>query len=331
MMTDLGPTTEQIESMRQNVMTRVAERSASHGRKRQPRRARGHRVGLIAIGAGTIAAALIVTGVIMPGGTGGATAEAAEFLDTAAAATIQTSDPVVGPGQYLRISTNAVYGAYAGSNASGQPLAWLNPTTGVLYIPADRSAEWVWERHDLRPTTFFGNSKAFALKMFEQTKDDPDLNGILRAKGGAFYNSPPQDYKMDKMPRDPGALRDYFYNTYAGGSASIDEDVWVRITDILRTGEVPADLRAALYKAMALVPGVAIIESEATLDGRKGVALGRTEPARGSISREEVIIDPSTGLVIGERSVALVTQGDIPAGTTTGWTSVATSVVDVAP
>ena len=51
---------------------------------------------------------------------------------------------------------------------------------------------------------------------------------------------------MDQMPRDPAALRGHFYDAYTGGSASIDEDVWVRIADLLRTGEVPADLRAAL-------------------------------------------------------------------------------------
>ncbi|MBT2514617.1 hypothetical protein [Arthrobacter sp. ISL-30] len=47
-----------------------------------------------------------------------ATAEAAEVLNNAAAATIQTSDPVVGPGQYLRVETKAVH-ASSVSRADG--------------------------------------------------------------------------------------------------------------------------------------------------------------------------------------------------------------------
>jgi hypothetical protein len=59
--------------------------------------------------------------------------------------------------------------------------------------------------------------------------------------------------------------------------------------------------------------------------------VGYTEPARGSIWREEIIIDPSTGLVIGDREVTLNDYADIPAGTTLSWSTVHTSVVDDAP
>jgi RNA polymerase sigma-70 factor (ECF subfamily) len=49
------------------------------------------------------------------------------------------------------------------------------------------------------------------------------------------------------------------------------------IGDLLRTGLVPADLRASLYKAAALIPGVTITDTQATLDGRTGIATGRVE------------------------------------------------------
>jgi len=174
------------------------------------------------------------------------------------------------------------------------------------------------------------------MKAFEEDQRSPEREGILRARGGAFYESlapgqkVAQEYEVEKIPRDPGALRDYFYNSYVGGSLSIDENVWKRMTELLSTGGIPADLRAALYKVMALVPGVKIIDSEANLDGRTGVALGRTDAARPSTSLE-VIIDPNTGLLIGERHVSLLKDGVVPAGTTTSWTSVETNVVDFAP
>jgi hypothetical protein len=355
MMTDLGPTAEQIEAMRRTVMEQVEKRPISGERHRRPRpvkalpvkalpvnarRVKARRVGLVALGAGLVAAALVVTSVIMPGGTKvGTPANAAEFLNTAAVTTLQTSDPVPGPGQYLKISTTAQYlVTSSGSLESTTSKAWLAPSTTDVYIPADRSAQWVRERHTSPPTTFFGDSQELAMRDFKQSLRNPQGAGITRAKGGAFDGQVlapgqkvvAQEYDVEKLPRDPKALHDYFYNSYSGGSLSVDENVWKRMTDVLHTGGIPADLRAALYKAMALVPGVVIIDSAASLNGHSGVALGRTDPARPSINLE-VIIDPSTGLLIGERTISVLKDGAIPAGTTIGWTSVESSVVDNAP
>ena len=332
MTTNLGPTPEQVAAIRNAVMKRMTSQDSPAPRISKSHRARGRRFGLVTVGLGAMVTALIVTGVILPSGnTGGATAQAAEFLDTAAITTIETSDPEIGPGQYLRISTNRASGTTDGSRET--PM-YLYLTTDVLYIPEDRSTVWVWERRTLPVTVSFGDAGKAAAERSNTSSGwkDPDLEGVLRAEAGAFYGgSARTELSFDKLPRDPEALRDEFYKTYIGGSSSIDEDVWVRITDLLRTGEVPADLRAALYRTIALVPGVSITEDEATLDGRTGVALGRTEPARGSQEREEIIIDPTTGLLIGERRVTLVKQEDIPAGTTVGWSTVHISVVDVAP
>jgi hypothetical protein len=119
---------------------------------------------------------IVVADVVRPSGPG-ATAEAAEILNNAAAATIQTSDPVVGPGQYLKIDTTT--SSTSGRRAPGSPL-----------------------------------------------------------KAEAF----------------------------------------VTIADGLRTGVVPADLRAALYKAAALIPGVTVGDRQATVDGRTGSPLASPLP-----------------------------------------------------
>ena len=103
----------------------------------------------------------------------------------------------------------------------------------------------------------------------------------------------------------------------------------VYIADLLRTGLIPADLRAALYKAAALIPGVTVTDNQATLRGQTGVAIGRVEDV--SHMRQDIIIDPLTGQLIGERSVLTEGTGDIPAGTVAGWTTIRTRVVDSAP
>lgn len=101
------------------------------------------------------------------------------------------------------------------------------------------------------------------------------------------------------------------------------------ITDGLRTGAVPADLRAAMYKAAALIPGVVLGDRQATVDGRTGTAIGLPNPE--GTSRHDLIIDPISGLVIREQYVLLVDFPGSPAGTVSGWTAIITSVVDEAP
>ena len=323
MNTDLGPTQEQITTMREQVMTRIAPQPAASAQQhvRAPRSTR-RRFGLVAIGAGAMVATLIVTGVLVPSGTGGgATAAAAEVLTRAAKVTITTSDPVVGPGQFLKINTSAVYAT------TGQGVLWLAPSTYVVYSPHNPDDEWVLERHTLKPTTFFGEgAEAAAMAEWALTEGEETTNGIFRENGGSRWT---RVEETATMPRDAQKLYDYLYATYQGGSNSPDENAWVRITDLLRTGTVPADLRAALYGAAVLISGVEVVDDSATLNGRTGVALGRVEPSRDA--RQDIIVDPDTGELIGEREVLTADRGAVPAGTAIASTTVETSVVSAAP
>ncbi|WP_123704035.1 hypothetical protein [Rathayibacter sp. PhB127] len=88
-------------------------------------------------------------------------------------------------------------------------------------------------------------------------------------------------------------------------------------------------MRASLYQAAALIPGVEFIEDQATLDGRTGTAIGRVET--NANFRQDIIIDPDTGLFIGERTTQLTAEDGIPADTITGWSAVTTTVVPDAP
>ncbi|MGO4807188.1 hypothetical protein AB4089_18930 [Arthrobacter sp. 2MCAF15] len=71
------------------------------------------------------------------------------------------------------------------------------------------------------------------------------------------------------------------------------------------------------------------MDKQATIDGRTDIAIGIPSPDGGS--RQETIIDPTTGLMIGERNVMLKDYPGFPAGTVTTWTSVRTAVVNTAP
>ena len=131
------------------------------------------------------------------------------------------------------------------------------------------------------------------------------------------------------MPRDGEALYDHFNSGYQGGSASRDENNFVRITDVLRMGFFPADLRAGLYNALALIPGVTASE-QAKFDGKVGMAIGRAEPLRAG-QRSEMIIDPETGLVIGERTIMTYAAFGFGSNEVIGHTAIDYRIVDSAP
>ena len=294
---------------------------------RRPRR-RGVKIaGLSALSAGVLTIALVATNVVgFAGWRGGAEPAAAEALHSAALATIKSSDPVVAPGQYLQVATSAVYSA-TGTIDSDRRASYLFIVKEELYLPADRNDDWVWVRHpsDIYQT-FGADSEEFAEASSNQRREVKDE--LLQAPAGEFYGGEASSGygDLDGLPRDPAQLLNQIYVNTVGQGQSPDDAALVFIADRLSAGVVPADLRAAFYNAAALIPGVTITENQATLDGRTGVAIGREEG-----ERQEIIIDPETGMYIGERRVTLSGFDGIPAGTVVSWSAVTTSVVDAAP
>lgn len=252
-----------------------------------------------------------------------ATAEAVEALNGAAHQTISTSDPVLGAGQYLKIDTRAVY-ADEGESGAGR-LYWLESQDRQLYVPADRSGAWVMNFEAVRPVTYFGEGTEAAVNEIEaRTPKGRTERGELRQ-----VDAPWSDEELAALPRDPGKLLATIRDQTQGTGNSADDQAMVWISDRLRVGIIPADLRAALYRAAALIPGVTLVDRQATLDGRTGIAIGRVD--RSDNTRHEIIVDPGNGQFIGERVVDLDGYGTIPPGTATAWTAVKTSVVDTAP
>ena len=293
------------------------------------------RLVLASAAAALLVGGIVVADVVRPGGPG-ATAEAAEVLNEAADAAIRYSDPVVGPGQYLRIETAEL--TWSGMQApDGRDMSWQATVRDQLYVPADKAGEWVWNRGERVPVeSSTAEEKAAAEEMAGLLQGSPHPTvGIVRAPGGAFYGGPaPMAVigtpigEADTLPRDPRELLDLIYERTKGKGKSAELEAFVTIADGLRTGAVPADLRAAMYRAAALIPGVTVNDRQATVDGRTGVAIGLPFE---DTSRHDIIIDPATGLVIGEQHVLLKDFPDARAGTVSEWTSVKTSVVDSAP
>lgn len=311
---------------------RLLQRMGSCGKKSVRRPTKSLRITLASAATLGLVAVLVGGNVIgLAGWRGAASAQASEVLNHAAELVITTADPVVGPGQYLKVeSTNLWLFSYDVQGTPTEFVQWMDTEKMSLYVPADRDQEWVWDRSGRIPTTFFGEkSKEVAL---QYAKENGDTSEHLRAKNGEFYGSPgsyPTGKELTAYPRDPRMLLNSIYLKTMGAGQSVDGEALVYIADLLRTGLVPADLRAALYKAAAMIPGVVVTDSQATLDGQVGISIGRVETE--SKMRQDIIIDPETGQLIGERQVTVEPMGTIPAGTPTTWTTIRTTVVDSAP
>jgi hypothetical protein len=301
--------------------------------KTKARRRTTWTLGLTGVAA-ALTVGLVVSDVVgIAGLRPGSSAAAAEVLNSAAQATIATSDPVIGPGQYLSINTDGVYSGTLGK-ADGTSVTFLSSNSDTLFVPGDSTRNWVWDRSARKPVKFFGNltgeeeAAAWRNLVAEGFLADPEF---LDAPNGAFYGSDAVDTpeSLAKLPRDPRILLNHIYRINIGAGRSIDGEAFVIIADLLRTGLATADLRAALYKAAVMIPGVTVTEQLVSMDGRSGIAIGRTEDV--DHTRQDIIIDPANGLVIGEREVLLKATGGFPAGTNLSSTVVTTTVVDSVP
>lgn len=303
----------------------------THARTRVHRRA-GWAFASVGVAA-AFAIGLVATNVTVFGGTQhGASAQAAELLTAAADTTIHTIDPVVGPNQYLRIDTKGTSGEMTSDATGTNVVGYLVKTSSSLFIPKSAQTNWVFLRS--LPVTFqtFGAaSEAYATKSQAAMFAEHGTTGeYFLGLDGNFQGRP--DYtpaSLHALPRDPKALLDHFYAMNPGSGNSNDGKTFNLIVDVLTTGFVPADLRAALYRAATQIPGVNVTEKDVTMDGRTGISIGRTENK--TSVRHDIIIDPTDGLVIGQRTIFLTGDSGYPAGTAVGSTSVTTTVVDTAP
>lgn len=271
---------------------------AGSGKPKRPRRKGRVVFALAAVGVG-----LMVLGQI---NVTAQSAHAAGLLRASAEQAKNFTDPTPGAGQYLLVSTHANW------MVSGQDFdSYMEQQIIDVYVPAEAKKDWVLDRD-------WGGQEP---------------REVIHAADRKFYESRWVSHEfpdLDALPREGKALYKFIDDRYTGGSASRAEDNFGRITDLLLTGLVPADLRAALYESLALVPGVTSKENQKNFDGKSGTAIGRTELLRGG-ERAEIIIDPDTGLVIGERNIMTIAAFGFGLNEVMGHTAIDYKIVDSAP
>lgn len=324
----LLPSDDEFERIKQSVLLAIEllpEPSAHqpHSRPRS-RRPRSNRRTLAAAGATAAVLTVALVAVSLWAPRGAATAEAAEVLTRAAATATTTVDPVVGAKQFLRVREQTKsLGMYDTS-------ATLDGQTRVLYVPGNKDASWYFTVSFHRPSQILGNRNDKSLTEYLKTFpfDEPRKYKGSDGKFGAKYIFP-TDATYVNLSRNPDELLRQVRAMPGSESISSDERAFRAISDALKTGLVPADLRAAMYEAVAKIPSVFLSDGVANLDGRRGAAISFREGDGYAV--EQLIIDRSNGEFIGVREVTCGKDGIIPAGTVVDSSAVTRTVINAVP
>ncbi|MDQ2851048.1 MAG: hypothetical protein M3Y49_09990 [Actinomycetota bacterium] len=143
----------------------------------------------------------------------------------------------------------------------------------------------------------------------------PDFLAALRRDPDLLLQRLRADSPSHPVPRPRRLPR---YPVYNGA--------WKYALDALRCALVPADVRAALYRALQLLPDVRVVDTATNLDGAAAIAL----VLEVSPVRHELLVDPGNGRYLGARETVRAWNPDfrVRPGTIIRDTAVRTTVVD---
>ncbi|MCH6229798.1 hypothetical protein MK786_03500 [Microbacterium sp. CFH 31415] len=263
---------------------------------------------------------------------------AQEVLEGAAALAVESAGSVMAEGRYLRIEhTIAQLVLYApdapaspyNANRESATAAWVSTGTWVQYIPSERSGEWVRvfePEHEIAAR--FGAATDQLIAEWDQ-KSGVDEQIVQRVQGGIVesYEGEPtlgSDAYYAQMPQDPAALLEWNRQRVgASEGTAVDAAVVIVLIQDLELNAAPPALRAAMFRALALVPGAEIVAADQATS-----TIAYTYPGD---RREMLTIDTATGLVTSRSTTLGAGVGVVPGSVPDFTYRTTISVVDEAP
>jgi hypothetical protein len=125
---------------------------------------------------------------------------------------------------------------------------------------------------------------------------------------------------LETLPTDADAMYDWLHEVASEYDGETEQAMFVLAADLMRQSIVPPEQGAALFRAVARIPGVTVIEDAVDAAGRHGVAIAREDPT--NPTRDEWIFDRKTFQFLGERRVVTEEGGDAEVGTVLSNTAV---------
>jgi RNA polymerase sigma-70 factor (ECF subfamily) len=244
-----------------------------------------------AIAAAAVAVAVILLTVFGLGGSPAGPTPAAAAVLNRLARLIAAQPLTPQPGQYLYVESRSEYPAFGGNCET------LAVDHRQIWIGTDGSGL-------IRETT--------GPEHFSSAADQAtclQANPKMQLRSGGISNDwfAPQCLELgptndwSSLSSDPQALLQQM-RQIDGGPSTPGED-FVHVGDFLRETDAPPAVRATLYQAAALIPGIQLLGTVRDHDGRPG--LGIAYPSQGPYasngSSSELIFDPRTGELLGEQ------------------------------
>ncbi|WP_407358126.1 hypothetical protein LTA6_002809 [Microbacterium sp. LTA6] len=302
---DEAPIDDENINIARMSLTREIERRTLPAIRRRRRRWMG--IGIGGLVAGTAMIAIVVGSVLAPPAP--PSASAAEVLNAAAEATLTATVLDPAPGQYIRIQEVSTQrlgwrsdesspdGGYWDSNES-VTTATIRQSRS-LYVPADRSGDWVEDYGESTELLEISGPEALqaegGLSQLEyNVRVDVYPGGLYREPDALdpntqFHRNALECY-YSEMPRDPGELVAWLENY---SYIYLSECAPPRLGEPIDFNLAPADLRAAMFQALALVDG-------ARVERVDGDITTIAFPEGGESNwMQTVDVDTSQGLIVG--------------------------------
>ncbi|ONI81590.1 hypothetical protein ALI144C_20020 [Actinosynnema sp. ALI-1.44] len=299
------PDEQVLRKTRENLMQAVAKAETTEAPRPKRRRHWGRWVA-----ASAVVAAIVPGALVAPTLTDSPRyASAAEVL-IKAADEIKNVDPVLKPGQYLYSRSHGWHLAYVGGK--NKVYEFVNESTPELWIPADPRQEWMGRYPKGQRKWIVGSEQEVKAEGIDLDLPKRNAAEVVRApcgdwgaaeagrkpcdgRNGWFGGTPPEAY--DKIPTGQQELYDQLRRETADRGQHPDVQMLVQTGYVIGSPAAPARIRAAYYRALALMPSLRITDQSSNLDGQVGVAIG----VDGGVAKMEIVVDPKTGRFIGTR------------------------------
>lgn len=317
-----------------NVARQVLQIEIERSKRPPVRATRRRRIGLrvgLGIGGlgaaalGTFAVLSIVAGtVVAPAGVSSASAaEVLERASEAALAQVDAVDAQLAPGQYLRVETtmDQITTDRSGEDRPAEAGAFRRHTVEIVYVPADRSQDWIVETKADEVTGVYGPEGEEFLRsvMAEPQHGEASVRAYpagIRAYGDVTQPLDMYRDQYDEMPRDPDDLLTWFEAQTPDGYAGL------AILNALYQNLPPADLRAALLGALARLPEFTLVSEDgdlATIERNNGGWI------------QQFVVDTRTGMLVSVIDPPRHPNDIVPEGLPDSIQTFTMSVVDSAP
>ncbi|MDI5979935.1 CU044_5270 family protein [Amycolatopsis magusensis] len=280
--------------------------------QRQLQRRRPSKKWWVPVAASVLLAAGVVTPVLwQDSGSPTTSVAAGGVLERAALAAEQ--EPPLAPGnfEYVRTTTTRDASLSPAPDSGLKPCDYDEITVEEIWRPGDPASTWLRKRNVL-PRKWTGcteaEGRAVEASLPPEASVFPEVE--QRATWGRFPPRP-DDQNTDEMTRSktlaqlwvykPDELLTEIHRTLQSVHGTDTKRAFDIAVTLTRLAQTPPKERAAAFRVITMLPGVDFTEGVANSEGRPGTAVSVT----GDSSRQELLIDPESGEVLGYRTTQL--------------------------